>query len=130
MQSVPRYQVWSPNRELEQLVFSFFPNGASQPVAASFAGYVSSVTRTGVGRFDAVVPDVGILIGMEANLRNPGGSLIDIIALVFGYNPATRTISIALQDVNTGAGTNAATDVAADANSQVLVKCYFDGDVA
>lgn len=126
----PLYPVRSPSA-IEMLVFSFFPNGATAGfiAQASLAGYVVSVNRTGVGRFDAIVPDIGILVGMEANLRNGGGAVIDVIALVFAYVAATRTISIALQDINTGAATNAAADVPADPNAQVLVKMFFQPTV-
>lgn len=127
MQSSPTWPVQSPNLDLQPLVFSFFPNGASAVSQATLAGYVTSVTRTGAGTFACVIPDQGIFVAADARLRFVTGGDQTLEAKAGTWVSATRTLTVNVSDINTGAGTGAAADVAANADNQILVTMWFRG---
>lgn len=129
MQNVQTWAVKSPNRELQILVCSFFPNGASAINQTTLGGYIVSATRSAVGRVTVTLPDVGILIGAMAELRQNVASLFDIEAHVLSWLPVGRQLEVDFFDTNTGAGTGALVDVSASADSQCVIVLFFDGDV-
>lgn len=103
------------------IAFSFFPNGASQPVSTSFRGTkpgISSITRSAAGTY-AIVFDDNIIdtdfISMIATAQS--NALADAICEFGPYVAATKTLTLRVSTSTTGA----ALDMAANANSRVSV---------
>lgn len=121
MQTMQTYNVFGLPGGLELTALSFRPNGSSAVDNTQNTGFVTSVTRAGVGIFDVVVPDIAIPLGRPIAMLNANAAGQDIIAVLSTFNYVTRTLRVNLFDVNTGAGTGALADIASATDAVVTI---------
>jgi len=122
MIQAPGFPVRSPVPiELAPIVFR--PNGVSAPL--DVGGFVTSVARSGVGVFQVIIPDQGIMIGRPHGRIT--GNTASIVVVVDSYVAATRTLQVTLRDASAA---YAALDVTAATETYVILLYVFKPNVS